>query len=110
MIYRGRIRFIGRPDDFRRLAGEDLVVLGNVNNPLLRNRIQERLSVLIKEQDGFLSFRVNNGERMVGDLLSEFGTDVSCVYLKRPTLEDALNVLSSDTQGVAANIGGLSQK
>jgi len=103
VLHRGRVGFVGRPDDFRRLAGEDLVVLGEMNNPMLRSRIEERLSVVIKEEDGFLSFRVANGERMVSDLLAEFGSDVGCVYLKRPTLEDALEVLASGGSMVAVS-------
>ena len=106
VISRGKIGFLGRPEDFRRLAGEDVVVLGDVANPMTRNRIQEQLSVVIQEEDGFLSFRVANGERVVGELLSEFGNEMSCVYLKRPTLEDALDVLASGGSSVAAGTGG----
>lgn len=105
VISRGKIGFIGRPEDFRRLAGEDMVVLGDVGSPLTRSRIQEQLSVVIKEEDGFLSFRVANGERVVGELLSEFGGEMSCVYLKRPTLEDALDVLASGGSSIAAGTG-----
>lgn len=105
VIHRGRISFIGRPDDFRKLAGEDMVVLGDVSSPLMRSRIEEKLSVVIQEQDGFLSFRVANGERMVSDLLSEFGSDLSCVYLKRPTLEDALDVLNDGNSSVTVATG-----
>jgi len=106
VISRGKIAFTGRPEDFRRLAGEDIVVLGDVANPLTRTRIAERLSVVITEEDGFLSFRVANGERVVGELLSEFGNEMSCVYLKRPSLEDALDVLSRGASSVAAGTGG----
>ena len=105
VISRGRIAFVGRPEDFRRLAGEDVVVLGDMANPLTRTRIQEQLSVVIAEEDGFLSFRVANGERVVGELLAEFGSEMSCVYLKRPTLEDALDVLSRGGSSVAAGTG-----
>jgi len=104
VIHRGRISFLGRPDDFRRLAGEDVVVLGDVTNPALRNRIQERMSVVIQEEEGFLSFRVANGERVVSDLLMEFGSDLGCVYLKRPTLDDALDVLAAGPATVAAPV------
>lgn len=104
VIHRGRISFLGRPDDFRRLAGEDMVVLGDVTNPALRNRIQERISVVIQEEEGFLSFRVANGERVVTDLLMEFGSDLGCVYLKRPTLDDALDVLAAGPAAVAAPV------
>ncbi|MCE5314575.1 MAG: ABC transporter ATP-binding protein [Armatimonadota bacterium] len=105
VIHRGRINFVGRPDDFRRLAGEDMVVLGDITNPSVRSRIREQLSVVIKEEDGFLSFRVSNGERVVSDMLSEYGTDMGCVYLKRPTLEDALDVVASGGMNVTADVG-----
>lgn len=106
VMSRGRIVFLGRPEDFRRLAGEDMVVLGDMKNSMTRHRIQERLSVVIQEEDGFLSFRVANGERVVGELLSEFGSQMSCVYLKRPTLDDALEVLAQGGSTVAAGAGG----
>ncbi len=105
VISRGKIGFLGRPEDFRKLAGEDMVVLGDMANPLTRSRIQEQLSVVIKEEDGFLSFKVANGERVVGELLSEFGNEMSCVYLKRPSLEDALDVLSRGGSSAAAGTG-----
>lgn len=106
IIHNGSIGFSGRPDDFRKLAGEDMIVLGDIANPMLRNRIQDRLSVIIQEEDGFLSFKVANGERMITDLLAEFGQELGCVYLKRPTLDDALNMLSGSQSVVtAASIG-----
>ena len=105
VISRGKIGFLGRPEDFRRLAGEDMVVLGDIGNPLTRSRIQEQLSVVIKEEDGFLSFKVANGERVVGELLSEFGSEMGCVYLKRPTLEDALDVLAHGGSSITAGTG-----
>lgn len=95
VLHRGRLVFVGRPDDFRRAAGEDMLVLGDISNPLVKSKISERMSVVIKEEDGFLSFKVSNGERAVTDLLAEFGTELSCVYLKRPTLEDALYMIAS---------------
>ncbi len=104
VIHRGRISFVGRPDDFRRLAGEDMVVLGDITNPSVKSRIKDQLSVVVQEEDGFLSFRVSNGERMVGDLLAEYGSDLSCVYLKRPSLEDALEVVATGGIPVMANV------
>jgi ABC-2 type transport system ATP-binding protein len=100
----GRIAYVGRPDDFRSIAGDDMVVLGDLTNPALRSRIAERLSVVIQEEEGFLSFRVANGDRVVSDLLAEFGSEVGCVYLKRPTLDDALDVLSSGSTSITATL------
>ncbi|MEN6583282.1 MAG: ABC transporter ATP-binding protein [Armatimonadota bacterium] len=104
VIHRGRISFLGRPDDLRRLAGEDVVVLGDITSPMIRARIEEQISVVIREEEGFLSFRATNGERVIGDLLSEFGTELGCVYLKRPTLEDALDVIADGGSSIAADV------
>lgn len=99
VMHRGRMVFIGRPDDFRRAAGEDMVVIGDISNQAVKNKISERMSVIIKEEEGFLSFKVSNGERAVTELMSEFGSDLNCVYLKRPTLDDALDVITSGQNG-----------
>ncbi|MCX6343892.1 MAG: ABC transporter ATP-binding protein [Armatimonadetes bacterium] len=108
VLHRGRLVFIGRPEDFRHAAGEDMIVLGDISNPLVKSKISEKMSMVIKEEDGFLSFKVTNGERAVTDLLAEFGSELSCVYLKRPTLEDALDVISKEhgAYSVEARQGG----
>lgn len=105
VLSRGRVEYVGRPDDFRLMAGEDVVVLGEMASPFVRNRIEQKLSVVIREEDGFLSFRVSKGEKVVSDLLAEFGQDIGCVYLKRPKLEDALDALDSGRAAVTARSG-----
>ncbi|MFQ3549998.1 MAG: ABC transporter ATP-binding protein [Armatimonadota bacterium] len=100
VIHKGRFGFIGRPDDLRRLAGEDMVVLTDLHNPLLRNKLQEQFSMVVKEEDGYLSVRVSNGEKALTDLVTEFGSELGCVYLKRPTLEDALDIISNENTSV----------
>lgn len=104
VMHRGRMMFIGRPDDFRRAAGEDMVVLGDMADPSVRSRLSEKLSVVVKEEDGFLSFKVSNGERAVTELLAEFGGELNCVYLKRPTLDDALDVIASGGEGYSVEV------
>jgi len=99
-LHKGRMQFIGRPDDLRRLAGQDMIVLGNIGSPSVRRHLQEQFSVVINEGDGFLSFRVSDGDEVVGSLLGEFGSDLGCVYLKRPSLEDALDVVSGGSEAV----------
>lgn len=103
VISRGKIGFVGKPEDFRRLAGDDMVVLGELSSPMLRTQIEQRFSVVIREDDGFLSFRVCKGEKVVSDLLAEFGPELGCVYLRRPRLEDALDALSGDVNNVYAD-------
>lgn len=92
VLVNGNIGFLGETEEFRRMAGEDMVVIGNIANPLARNRIKEQFAVMVSEEEGFLSFRVANSDKVVADILNEYGSDVGCVYLKRPTLDDALEV------------------
>lgn len=105
VLSRGRIEYVGRAEDFRLMAGEDVVVLGEMASPFVRNRIEEKLSVVIREEDGFLSFRVSRGEKAVSDLLAEFGSELGCIYLKRPRLEDALDAIDSGRASVTARAG-----
>lgn len=95
IIQNGRIGFVGKADDCRKMAGEDMIVLGEIGDPLVKQNIQEQFALVIREEDGFLSFRVDNAEKTIGDLLGEYGDKLSCVYLKRPTLDDALDSISS---------------
>lgn len=92
VLVNGNIGFFGETEEFRRMAGEDMVVIGNIGSPLVRNRIKEQFAVMVSEEEGFLSFRVANSDKVVADILNEYGSDVGCVYLKRPTLDDALEV------------------
>lgn len=104
VMRRGRIDFSGRPEDFRRLAGEDMLVLGDIHSSAVRSKIQERFAIVVKEEDGFLSLRVTDGERIATELLAEFGSELGCIYLKRPTLEDALDVLEHGSGAVTAAV------
>lgn len=100
----GSIGYSGPPEEFRQMAGDDMVVVGDVKNPFIKDRIREQFAMTISEQDGFLSFRAGSSDKVVADLLSEFGADLGCVYLKRPTLEDALEVSMGEIQPVAEDI------
>ncbi len=97
----GGVGYFGPPEEFRRMAGDDMVVVGDVKNPFIKNRIREQFAVTVSEEDGFLSFRAGSADKIVADLLSEFGADLGCVYLKRPTLEDALEVSMGDILPIA---------
>lgn len=106
VLHRGCVMFDGHPDALRRLAGEDIVVLGDVSDPAARRQIRERFSVTVSEEDGFLSFRTTGGERLAEELLAEFGSEVSCVYMKRPTLDDALDAIAGGSPQVCTRTPG----
>lgn len=100
----GLAGYDGSPDAFCKMAGEDIVVVGDIKNPYIKDKIKQQFIVTVSEEDGFLSFKTGNGDKTVADLLSEFGADMGCVYLKRPTLEDALEISAAEIHTLAADI------
>lgn len=100
----GSIGYYGSPEEFRRMAGDDMVVVGDLKNPIIKNKIKEQFAVTISEEEGFLSFRAGSSDKVVADLLSEFGADLGCVYLKRPTIEDALEVSMGEIVPLAVDL------
>lgn len=88
----GRIGYTGGPEEFRKMAGDDMVIVGDIKNPSVRSRIREQFAVTVAEEEGFLSFKVGSSDRVVTELLEQYGSDIGYVYLKRPALEDALDI------------------
>lgn len=87
----GCIRFSGKPDELRRFAKEDTLILGSLKDVKIKNQIAEDLAVEIIEDDGFWTLKVNDPETEAGRLLAEYGSKLGCIYIKKLNLEDALN-------------------
>jgi len=93
VLDRGSIKFVGTPAELVRLAGQQAVVVQAVRPPLVKDKIAERLCVTVEEQDGGLLFKTTEGEAAVRQILSEVASDVSAVYLRRPSLAQVLEKL-----------------
>ncbi len=91
----GRLRFFGAPDDMRRLGGEDVVVVSEAASPQMARQIGEGMAVKVWEEGNGFAFRAVDGELAVGKVLAEHKQGVGAVYLRRPTLDDALETLGS---------------
>ncbi len=91
----GRLRFFGTPDDMRRLAGEDVVVVSEAASPQIARQIGEGMAVKVWEEGNGFAFRAIDGELAVGKVLAEHKQSVGAVYLRRPTLDDALETLGA---------------
>lgn len=90
VLNHGRLEYVGTPDELLRSAKPDLVVVQAVRPPLVRDKIKEKLAVNVEERDGGLVFSTSDGEAAVREIMSEMGSDVSLIYLRRPDLADVL--------------------
>lgn len=90
----GCIRFSGKPDELRKFAKEDTLILGSLKDIKIKDKISEDLAVEIIEDDGFWTLKVNDPETQAGRLLAEYGSKLGCIYIKKLNLEDALNNIS----------------
>jgi len=89
----GRLVFVGAPEELIRSAGPQMVVVQAVRAAIVRDKIRERLGVVVREREGGLLFATEDGEGAVNEILGELGSDVTAVYVRRPSLADALEKL-----------------
>lgn len=90
----GQVRFFGAPDEMRRLAGDDVVVVSEADSPQIARQVGEAMAVKVWEEGNGFAFRAVDGELAVGKVLAEHKGSVGAVFLRRPSLEDALDALA----------------
>jgi len=92
----GRLQFLGTPDQVSAGVQGEVVAVESLQNPLLKSNLAERFAAAVTERNGSLEFKSQSGEADVARILSELGSDVGCVYLRQPTLDDALDRAEKD--------------
>ena len=96
VLSRGRLAFVGKPDDLKAAVENEVVVVESVRSPLIKSKLGERFGAAVTERDGCVEFRSRNAEADVARILSELRSDVGCVYLRQPSLDDALDRIEGD--------------
>lgn len=91
VLSKGRLAFFGKPDDLCSMVKNEVVVVESIRNPVLKSKLQDRFGATVIEKNGAVEFRTDNGEADVARILTEIPSDVGCVYLRPPTLDDALD-------------------
>jgi hypothetical protein len=74
----------------RSAAGKDVVTIRPLDDRLTARRIQERLNVVVMEENDNFKIEVQRGDKVAADILSGFGGQTSTVYVRRPSLEAGL--------------------
>jgi len=92
----GRLVFSGTPDELMAAAENEVVVVESIRTPLVNAKLRERFGAAVRERNGAVEFTTRTAEADVARVLSELGSDVGCVYVRQPTLEDALHRIGGD--------------
>lgn len=91
VLSKGRLSFVGTPAELTAQVENDIIVVESIHNPVLKSRLSERFATSVVERNGSMEFRSRDGSQDVARMLSEMPSDVGCVYLRKPTLDDALD-------------------
>jgi len=88
IIDHGRIVALDTPSGLKQMVGRDVINLTGRNIDRLAAEIEARFGIRGKQLDGELQLEIDRGELFIPRLLSEVGSAVESVNLRKPTLDD----------------------
>lgn len=90
VLSRGRLVFAGKPGELLSAVQNEVVVVESIHSPLINSKLRDRFGAAVTERNGTIEIRSQDADSDVAWVLSELKSDVGCVYLRQPTLDDAL--------------------
>jgi len=93
VLVRGSVVFLGTPNDLVAEMNSEVVAVESMNTPILKSQISDRFGSVVVERNGMLEIRSSDASAEAAEILSRSASDVSCLYLRCPTLDDALEEL-----------------
>jgi ABC-2 type transport system ATP-binding protein len=94
IIDHGRIVALGTPEELKRKVGKDVVTVRTKSPEPLRRLLEERHGISPERTDDGLSFRVEEGEAFIVELVAEARVRLSGIAVHRPTLDDVFLALT----------------
>jgi ABC-type multidrug transport system ATPase subunit len=91
VLSRGRLVFTGKPGELLNAVQNDVVVVESLHGPLVGSRLRSKFGASVTERNGEIEIRSRDADSDAAWVLSELRSDVGCVYLRQPTLDDALD-------------------
>jgi len=91
VLSRGRLVFSGKPIELLNAVENEIVVVESIHGPLINSKLRERFGASVTEHNGTLEVRSKDADSTAAKVLSELKSDVGCIYLRQPTLDDALD-------------------
>ncbi|UQA63092.1 ATP-binding cassette domain-containing protein [Polyangium aurulentum] len=94
IIDHGRIVAEGTPEELKRKVGKDVVTVRTSEPEPLRRLLEERHGIVPEPTEDGLSFRVEEGEAFIVELVAEARVPLSGIAVHRPTLDDVFLALT----------------
>lgn len=91
VLSRGKLAFLGKPDELKTATQNEVIVVESIRGPLIKSRLEEQFRTTVTEREGWIEFKSRDADADVAEILAEMKSDVGCVYIRRPSLDDALD-------------------
>lgn len=96
VLSKGRLAFVGTPDELKDAVQNEVVVVESIHSPLLKSKLTSRFRAAVTERNGAIEFATRDAEGDVARALTDLRSDVGCVYLRPSSLDDALERIEGD--------------
>jgi ABC-2 type transport system ATP-binding protein len=94
IIDHGRIVAEGTPEELKRKVGKDVVTVRTNAPEPLRRLLEEQHGIIPEPTEDGLSFRVEEGEAFIVELVADARVRLSGIAVHRPTLDDVFLALT----------------
>ncbi|MEN6371050.1 MAG: ABC transporter ATP-binding protein [Armatimonadota bacterium] len=91
VLSQGRLVFAGKPGELLSAVQNEVVVVESIHGPLINSKLRDRFGAAVTERNGTIEIKSPDADSDAAWVLSELKSDVGCVYLRQPTLDDALD-------------------
>ncbi|MGP4062909.1 ATP-binding cassette domain-containing protein [Halobacillus litoralis] len=84
----GELIALDTPEQLKSKVGGDIIHVSTEDNQAAKSLIEERYGTEAAEDGEGISFRVENGSKLLVDFVKQFDIPIKSVNLRRPTLND----------------------
>ncbi|MFA6306848.1 MAG: ATP-binding cassette domain-containing protein [Patescibacteria group bacterium] len=88
IIDQGKIVALDTPANLKKMVGGDIITLAALNLDKLKQEIEEKFKLNVKNFDNKLKIEVTDGDNFLPKLFNELEEKIQSVELRKPTLDD----------------------
>jgi ABC-2 type transport system ATP-binding protein len=88
IIDHGNIVTLDTPASLKKMVGGDVITLSVAGPERVKDHIEERFGIPVKESGEFLQIEVLSGETFIPELALDLGDRLQSISMRKPTLDD----------------------
>lgn len=88
IIDQGKIVVLDTPANLKKMVGGDIITMAAVNLEKLKQEIENKFNLNVKNLDNRLKIEVTDGDKFLPKLFNELKEKIESVELRKPTLDD----------------------